>query len=148
MGYKDKDEILERTPKSNLTAFLQVSGWSCTNPRDAIGQIFESHRWKACTVQEIAREAKIPRRSIYDTLKILLKKRLVHFSPSLRAYFWCQKSSAKQAHLPVNCHSFAICKKCKRVDEFIHGKHSHPNLKSIKDLSREHEWVGLCRTCA
>lgn len=146
MDESSKEKLKEKTPTSNLAASLQVGGFSVTTTREAIGEVIE-RKQRAFTAEEIANTAKISKKSVYNTLKILIKKRLTHLSPSLKAYFWCQKSGSGMARKSTTCHSFAICPRCKRVEEFVHEKHQHPHLKAFQNLAWEHEWLGLCKTC-
>lgn len=144
MGRDALEKIKETVPEAWLTGFLQISGYKCTKPRDAVGLLFEKTHSKALTVQEIAQRTQLPRKTVYRTLEILEKKRLIHFSPSCHAYFQCQNPGKRK---PDICHSFAICGKCHRVEEFVHAEHAHPRLKYIKNLRHDHEWVGRCGAC-
>lgn len=146
MGRDRLEKLREKAPESTFTGFLQIDGYSCTKVREAIAELMENHL-RAYTVPELISKTGISRASFTRNLPILLKKRLIHFSPSLNAYFSCQKLFKSKGRDPLTCHSFAICQTCKHVEEFIHTKHAHPRLRRIGNLKTDHEWLGLCSTC-
>lgn len=146
MGRDRLEKLREKAPESISTGFLQLDGYSCTKVREAMAALMENNR-RAYTIPDLIVETDLSRASLYRNLPILLKKRLVHFSPTLNAYFCCQKLFKSKGRLATTCHSFAVCQTCKHVEEFIHTKHAHPKLRHIKNLKTDHEWLGLCSDC-
>ncbi len=146
MGRDSLDRMKEKAPESTLTGFLQIKGYSCTSVREAIAAVF-GPGLKAYSVSELSKITGFPRMTLYRNLNLLTEQRLIHFSPSINSYFACQKPAKSKGRLSSTCHSFAICEKCKHVEEFVHVKHAHPRTRRVGNLKADHEWLGLCSSC-
>lgn len=146
MGRPESYEIKETPTETISMGFLQIQGFNCTEPRELIAKALEGIK-RAYSVAELVNETGLPRMTVYRNLRLLCKKRLIHNSPSLDAYFACQKLFKARSKDPKTCHSYGICMKCKDVEEFLHEKDHHPRLKRIEKLKTDHEWLGLCSNC-
>lgn len=121
-----------------------MHGYKCTPERDTVATALDESR-KALTVLELKEETDLPRMTLHRILKTFQKEKLVHRSPTFNAYFACRR--LMQARRRTACHSFAVCEKCKKVQEFVHEKHAHPKFTNFRVQTNEHEWLGLCATC-
>lgn len=138
------EEMKEYAPKTVSVGFLQIKHYRCTQEREAIAKILESNR-RIFTAKELAILSKLTPKTVHRILKTFEKEDLCHFSPRFKGYFACQK--LMQSRRKKSCHSYAICKNCKKVSEWVHEKHLHPRVNSFKLDEHLHEWLGLCESC-
>lgn len=139
------DEIKETFARTFCMSLLQLHHYRCTQERESVAEVLESEK-KAFTIAELKKQTGLAKKTIYRIIETFGKENLIHYSPSLKGYFVCQ--SLKGFRKRGYCHSYGACKKCNRINEFVHYKHAHPRLKWFKIEVQLHEWPGLCDTCA
>ena len=139
-----KETLRETITQTHLMAYLQIRGYRCTQQKEAVAKELEA-RFSACSIEGMMLVTGLGRATVYRILKTFNKEGFVHFSPTLRGYFCCQKLYGEKAK--SGCHSFGVCEKCGKVWEVIEQNHAHPKIQGFTHKSKEHEWLGLCTSC-
>lgn len=143
---------LKLSPMTFIEASIQIlreNKYKITGPRMAVLNVLESAKvpLSAYDIEEhVPENIPINVVTIYRVLDVFETLNIIHKVHTKEGYVRCDFEQQK------GCHSFAICNKCGRADEFIQEKcdlkSTLPKKLAYKSLSHISELSGVCEQCA